>query len=226
MDPNSSTEVERFADEGTESGILWEFKIEITLTSRIHPIYRNGNQWGQSQCQQPSPGDESAPCKWAPLAKKAFQPKQYCLRIEKGRFIEPFQNFQKKPFPLFQPDPYGFAPNRYAYRLLFDTSPYPARDEWQTEYAMQPAVLKACLNYCRFWEYREFVWLRISKSEQTWAETLSLGWWLSPSKGAAHTYVKRQIKASGRSQVPKYDFSIKNTNNIKAINCPLASPVH
>lgn len=193
-------EAERLADEATESGVLWEFKIEMTLTSRIHPLYKHGDQWGQStqraqahQQQQQQPPLEagsgepaSVPCRWAPLAPAAFQPKQYSLRLEKGRFIEPFHKFQKKPYPLFQPDPYGFAPDRYAYRLLFDTSPYPPRDEWLVEHAMEPSVVKACLNYCRFWEYREFVWTFIPKSEQTWAETLDLSWWLSPSEGAAH----------------------------------------
>lgn len=178
-------EAEQLADKGTESSVLWEFKIQITLTSRIHPLYRKGDQWGQSQ-RPPRAGDESAPCNWAPLAQSAFQPKQYSVRLEKGRFIEPFKNFHKKPFPLFQPDPYGFAPDRYAYRLWFNTSPFPVRDEWQPKHAMQPSAAEACLNYCRFWEYREFVWTLIPKSEQTWVEILDLNWWLSPSKGGAH----------------------------------------
>lgn len=185
-DDVSITEGQRVLIDGAGKGTLWEFRIQITLTSRIHPSYKDGGHWGQDKLPPPQPGDESKWCRWAPLGPEAFRPKQYTVRLEKGRFIEPFHYFQKKPYPLFQPNPYGYPPTRYEYRLLFDKSPYPEPDEWQFEKSGEGSVGKACLNSCRLWEYREFVWGRIPKSKETWAEMLSLGWWLSPYIGRAH----------------------------------------
>ncbi|KAF1959123.1 hypothetical protein CC80DRAFT_490098 [Byssothecium circinans] len=162
----------------------WKFTIQMTLTTRLNPIYHTRNPWLTGEALQDHlrnpPPPSKAPFPWAPLHSAAFRPKQYTLMLSRGRFIEPFHCFVKQPFPIFQP--YRYAPNRYACRLAFDdSSPYPPREEW-----VETSGLKLSLDYHHFWERREFVREAIAKKDETWAETLDLGWWLSPTSGDGH----------------------------------------
>jgi hypothetical protein len=171
------------ADNGT-----WKFTIQMTLTTRLVPIYHAQNPWLtggalEDNLQNPPPPSK-APFPWAPLHSAAFRPKLYTLTLSRGRFIEPFHFFIKKPYPIFQPVPYRYAPNRYACQLVFDMSPYPPREEW-TEWA-ENGGLKLSMDYHHFWERREFVREAIAKKDETWAEMLDLGWWLSPTTGDSH----------------------------------------
>ncbi|KAF2708537.1 hypothetical protein K504DRAFT_455513 [Pleomassaria siparia CBS 279.74] len=119
----------------------------------------------------------------APLHSAAFRPKQYTVTLKRGRFIEPCDLFIKKPYPIFQSRQYRAAPNRYASQLVFeDMSPYPPREEWVEKGGLRPH-----LDYHRYWERREFVREIIARKDETWAEMLDLGWWLSPTIGDAHT---------------------------------------
>lgn len=117
---------EAFCDH--DSNGPWQVKGQMNMTTRIRPIYQARNPWQSKAGQAPhAPG---GPVPWAPLTSEAFRPKRYTLRLEKGRFTEPSHNFEKKPFPLFQADPYRFAPSRYAYRITFDKSPFPPLGGW------------------------------------------------------------------------------------------------
>ncbi|KAI9677317.1 MAG: hypothetical protein M1829_002660 [Trizodia sp. TS-e1964] len=72
------------------------------------------------------------------LCDAAFTPKSFCIRIEKGDFIEPGAIRLE-----------GFSLDRYSLRLLFDKSPYPPREEWKEPQCGPDSLL--------FWEHAEFV---------------------------------------------------------------------
>ncbi|KAF2643039.1 hypothetical protein P280DRAFT_515476 [Massarina eburnea CBS 473.64] len=163
------------ADNGT-----WKFTIQMTFTTLLRLGPWRGDGARQDNLQNP-PSPSEAPFPWAPLKSAAFRPKQYTLTLSRGRFIEPFHLSIKKPFPLFQSVPYCFAPNRYASKLAFDTSPYPPREEW-----VETGGLRSILDYHLDWDKKEFVRGGISKKDETWAEMLDLGWWLSPTTGFRH----------------------------------------
>lgn len=174
----------------------WKFTIQMTFTTRIAPVYHDKNPWLtgaalQDHLQNP-PLLSKAPFPWAPLHSAAFSPKQYTLTLSRGRFVEPFHYFVKKSYPLFQFRNYGssrFAPNRYASQLAFDVSPYPPREEWAESW--EQGSLGLSLDFHQHWEKKEFVRDAIAKKDETWAETLDLGWWLSPAVGDAY---KRGMK--------------------------------
>jgi hypothetical protein len=163
----------------------------MTLTTRIAPFYHDENPWLTGAALQDHlqnrPPPSKAPFPWAPLHSAAFSPKQYTLTLSRGRFIEPFHYFIKMSYPLFQFGNYGsnrFAPNRYASQLAFDVSPYPPREEWAESW--EHGSLGPSLDFHQHWEKREFVRDAIAKKDETWAETLDLGWWLSPAVGDAY----------------------------------------
>lgn len=163
----------------------FKFTIELTMTTRLPLMYHarspwlNGEELHNHLLNPPSASE--APFPWAPLTSAAFRPKTYNLTLTRGSFIEPFQLFIKKPFPLFQEVPYRFSPYRYRYQLTFENvSPYPPREEW----VERTGYLENTLDYQRFWEKRVFV---KDVKDKTWADTLDLGWWLSPSIGELHT---------------------------------------
>ncbi|UPX19122.1 uncharacterized protein EKO05_0009394 [Ascochyta rabiei] len=60
--------------------------------------------------------------------------------------------------------------------------PHGERAKW-----MGNSVLKPILEYYRFWERRVFVRGAIARREETWAKTLDLQWWLSPTNEDATT---------------------------------------
>ena len=160
----------------------------MTLTTRFTSEYHRRNHWFkgaalQDYIQNPPPVSE-APFRWAPLHSAAFYPKQYTLTLSRGHFIEPFHQFIKPPYPILKSGSERFAPNRFSYQLVFDKSPYPPREEWAESF--ENGHLRASLEYHHYWERTDFVRGSIAKKDQTWAETLDLGWWLSPSTGDGH----------------------------------------
>ncbi|KAJ8113213.1 hypothetical protein OPT61_g4613 [Boeremia exigua] len=169
----------------------WKFVIEMALNTRIASYYHAHNPWLtgdalQDHLENP-PLPSTAPFPWAPLHSAAFCPKQYLLTLSHGRFIEPFHQFIKKPYPLFQFGEFGsnhFAPNRYASQLTFDVSPYPLREEWAESWGT--GGLSPSLDYHQHWEKKRFVRDAIAKKDETWAEMLDFGWWLSPTLGDAY----------------------------------------
>lgn len=72
------------------------------------------------------------------LRDEAFFPKQYTLSLAKGEF---------NTVDDTQWNDLSRAP-KFAYRLTFDYSPFPPRDEWKEPKGAPDAV--------RFWEWKEF----------------------------------------------------------------------
>ncbi|KAF9697520.1 hypothetical protein EKO04_004169 [Ascochyta lentis] len=178
-----STEPVR-ADTGT-----WTIAIQIILTTRLTSEYHKYNHWFegaalQDHLRNPPPPSE-APFPWAPLHSAAFCPKQYTLTLSRGHFIEPFHHFIKPPYPILQSGSERFAPNRFSCQLVFDKSPYPPREEWAESFGN--GDLRRSLEYHHYWERTDFVRGSIAKKDETWADTLDLGWWLSPSTGDGHS---------------------------------------
>ena len=163
-------------------------QIVVTYSTRIARQYLNGNPWLEgaalSQHLETPPAPSNAPFPWAPLHSSAFRPKTFKVTISRGRYIEPWQKFIKKPFPLFLSEADRFRPRRYASKLTFDISPYPPREEWDEGFA---SGLEQSLDFHRHWEKKEFVRGAIAAEEETWAEMLDLSWWLSPTAGEAYS---------------------------------------
>jgi hypothetical protein len=170
----------------------YTFTMQLTLTTHLSPMHHSTNPWFtgaafETHIQNP-PSETEAPFPWAPLSPTSFRPKLFTLALSRGNFIEPFQLSIKKSYPIFRTVPYRFCPNRYAWQLLFDTSPYPPREEWKDDFLT--GGLKASLEYHQYWEKREFVRGWIDRKDKTWVERLDLGWWLSPEIG--DVYRKRK----------------------------------
>lgn len=77
----------------------------------------------------------------AVLAPAAFLPKIYTVRMDKG-------NFRAPPFEERGSSGGPFA-RKFLFRLRFDPSPYPPREEWRAEAGGGPDSL-------RMWEWRDF----------------------------------------------------------------------
>jgi hypothetical protein len=166
----------------------WKFNIEMTLTTRISSLWHGRSPWLEGEAlqdhlQNPPPASE-APFPWAPLHSSAFRSKHYTLTLSRGRFIEPWHLSIKAPYPIFKPVPQRFAPYRYKYQLAFDVSPYPPREEFNER--GDNSIPELALDFHLFWEKKEFVKEGIARKDETWAEWLGLGWWLSPTAGDLH----------------------------------------
>ncbi|PYI00456.1 hypothetical protein BO78DRAFT_381023 [Aspergillus sclerotiicarbonarius CBS 121057] len=113
-------------DNNTKSGPIADFPITLTLTKHAIP---------NSHIPQHTRINESL------LTDEAFRPKTYVVRLEKGTFLTQHD--------VMYADRKWDA-GRYALRLVFDRSPYPAREEWRRE------VVGGGLEACRVWEWTEF----------------------------------------------------------------------
>ncbi|PVH98541.1 hypothetical protein DM02DRAFT_44876 [Periconia macrospinosa] len=60
---------------------------------------------------------------------------------------------------------------------------------------VETSGLTLSLDYHRFWERTEFVRDAIAKKDESWAEMLDVGWWLSPSMGEG--YIRGKGKGKG-----------------------------
>ncbi|KAK2591897.1 hypothetical protein QQS21_010421 [Conoideocrella luteorostrata] len=74
------------------------------------------------------------------LKDSAFQPKSYTLALENDIFLSQFDSINARHLPSHTP--------RFGFRLVFDKSPYPPRDEWKEPGGAQEAL--------KFWEWTEF----------------------------------------------------------------------
>ena len=161
-------------------------QIVITYSTRIARQYHNGNPWlkgaALSQHLKKPSSPSEAPFPRAPLHAPAFRPKTLTVVISRGRYIEPWQQFVKKPYPFFSGD-VDRRPRRYRSKITFDVSPYPPREEWA---ARSVSGLEQSLDFHRHWEKKEFVRDAIATEDETWAEMLGLSWWLSPTVGEAY----------------------------------------
>lgn len=106
--------------------IVGHADIEMTLTKRRIPRLRGADM-------------ERYIINEALLTDDAFLPRTYHLSLEKGVFLAPFDAMQPSDF-LYTP--------RFAYRLSFDKSPYPPRQEWREPEGAPDAF--------RFWEWKQF----------------------------------------------------------------------
>lgn len=148
----------------------------MTLTTRPHPGRAKSANYNHD---------------YHPLKDEAFAPKTYSITLEKGRFIEPWRAYYKKPYLLLEKPWFRTRPDRFASRLAFDRkSPYPPLEEWRRE-TIEKNALASYLNHNQFWEYREFVRHLIPRAEETWAETLDVSWWLSSTPGPGEEHIRR-----------------------------------
>jgi hypothetical protein len=168
----------------------WKLNIEITFGTRLAPQYHLNECFGfseedlKSHLQNPPPPSE-APFQWAPLRPAAFRPKQYNITLSRGRFICPWSLTIKRPYPIFQSGYKRFSPDRYYNQITFDNSPYPPREEFAHEYRESRGcgVHEHNLDRNLYWEMKTFVRDGIEKKDETWAEMLDPGWWLSSTRG-------------------------------------------
>ncbi|PSR81351.1 hypothetical protein BD289DRAFT_393570 [Coniella lustricola] len=72
------------------------------------------------------------------LTEDAFQPKRFTITVEQGNFVEPCYVGESSSFS-----------SRYAFRLVFDKSPYPPRSEWKSP--------EGGPDSAQFWNITEFV---------------------------------------------------------------------
>jgi hypothetical protein len=171
----------------------WKFSIEMTFGTRLAPHYHERGFWFQGEelknhLRNPPPPSE-APFRWAPLRPAAFRPKIFNITLSQGRFISPWDLAIKKPYPIFQSGQDRFIPSRYLSQLTFDVSPFPPREEYAE--GGVPGVSGHVLDRQHFWEMKVFARDTIDRKDQTWAETLDLGWWLSPTNGKWNEYYGR-----------------------------------
>jgi len=127
--------------------LISEFDIELTLTTRIHPILRKTRNDYTLLNEQA-------------LTDAAFLPKNYTVRLEHGRFDDP-----STPWINWNSPPFWFRPDKYALRLLFDKSPFPPSEEWNEE-------VRGIAKQCHFWEIKEFVDLHSGVPKDSWLATL------------------------------------------------------
>jgi len=92
--------------------LLVQFNIELTLTKRIHPRYES----------------ERDHLNEVVLTDAAFLPKNYTIRLEHGRFMDPAHEID---IASHKSRDFLFRPYLNALRLVFDKSPYPPQNEWK-----------------------------------------------------------------------------------------------
>lgn len=127
---DQTADIKDASTQKNSSNILGQLNLEITLTKRLP-------SWAQIShlAKVTTKSSEVVNVNERTLTDDAFQPKLYTVRIEKGNF--------QAPCYLESTD------WRYAYRLIFDKSPYPSRSQW-TEPERGP-------DDSQFWDHIEFV---------------------------------------------------------------------
>lgn len=119
----------------TKPCVISQFDIEITMLKRLTPYYKSHEGTTDWLERNPRLNDE------------AFRPKTYTVRLEKGYFLDAYGAATLKTHSTYR------VP-RYALRLLFDKSPYPPEQEWNSE-SWKPSA----------WEWKDFNGSKIVESD-------------------------------------------------------------
>jgi hypothetical protein len=153
-DPNALQQV---ITSTNPSSLISQFALEITLQKRRISSLQDA-RWDKSELNEKL------------LTDAAFQPKTYTLRLEQGRFRTPHDLLNDgKNTPDWAP--------WYAFRLVFDVSPYPPRQEWKW------ADEKPVPDVYKFWEWKEFCNRELPKEAEETGVVIA-GWrWIRRTLG-------------------------------------------
>ncbi|KAI1631723.1 hypothetical protein F4809DRAFT_148976 [Biscogniauxia mediterranea] len=106
-----------------------QFMLEMTLTKRRIPTL------GMAQMDRYRINEEI-------LTDETFAPKRYAVTLEAGEFITQFDTISRPEGDLLPGTP------KFKFRLTFDSSPYPRREEWREPEGAPDAF--------KFWEWNQF----------------------------------------------------------------------
>jgi len=139
------------------SPFISQFTLEITLQKRRISSLQDA-RWDKSELNEKL------------LTDAAFLPKTYTLRLEQGRFRTPYELLNDgKNTPDWAP--------WFAFRLVFDVSPYPPRHEWKW------ADEKPVPDVYKFWEWKEFCNRELPKEAEETGVVIA-GWrWIRRTLG-------------------------------------------
>jgi hypothetical protein len=118
----------------TETSLVCQFEIEISLTNRFSDVY-NPLKYNEKLDAHGNRGN--AAINTLHLSDEAFACRKFKICIEKGRFIT--GEDKKKGLSTW-------SATNFAYRLVFDSSPYPPEQMWKIHSWCEPS----------FWEWNEF----------------------------------------------------------------------
>lgn len=128
--PQSSESLDQVVDISSDTRkdphLIGQFDIELTLTKRRIPKLGHAEMHNYRI-------NESL------LSDDAFLPKTYTVRLEKGNFLTSFEALRTEEIQYIP---------RFALRLVFDKSPYPARYEWKEPEGAPDAM--------KLWEWKDF----------------------------------------------------------------------
>ena len=142
MTPESLDDVVDLGNINSHRGTLvGQFDIEMTLTRRVPPAI-------QEELHQYNLLNEQV------LTSAAFVPKNYKVRLERGRFDDP----SSRDWPLWTNyrTPFFHRARKFEFRLVYDKSPFPPLDEWKEEG-------KGAAKGCKFTQMKEFADREVSK---------------------------------------------------------------
>jgi hypothetical protein len=117
-----------------KSSPVFQFEIEISLTNRFSTVY---NPLKYNDTLDPHGNRGNAAINATHLSDEAFTCRKFKVSIEKGRFIA--GEDKKKGLSTW-------SGTNFAYRLIFDSSPYPPEQMWKIHRWGEPS----------FWEWTEF----------------------------------------------------------------------
>lgn len=134
----------------TKSSLVCHCEIEISLTNRYSSEL---TPFKEDKLIEVGKNKGNAAVNSFRLSDEAFNRRKFAIRIEKGEFI----TGEDKKLGLST----WAAPN-FAYRLVFDSSPYPPQNMWKEDTWGDP------LGKLRLWEWNEFCAQREPRSSWMW----------------------------------------------------------
>lgn len=134
----------------TRSSPVCQCEIEISLTNRYSPFF---SPFKKNKPVVVDKKQGNAAVNSLRLSDDAFTSRKFAIRIEKGEFI----TGEDKKLGLSTS-----AAANFAYRLVFDSSPYPPQNMWKEDTSGDP------LGKLRIWEWNEFCAQREPRSSWAW----------------------------------------------------------
>ncbi|KAJ5885579.1 hypothetical protein N7504_001127 [Penicillium tannophilum] len=134
----------------TQNSLVCHCEIEISLTNRYSSEL---TPFQEKRLVEVGINKGNAVVNSFRLSDEAFTRRKFAIRIEQGEFI----TGEDKKLGLST----WAAPN-FAYRLIFDSSPYPPQNMWKEDTWGDP------LGKLRLWEWNEFYAKREPRSSWMW----------------------------------------------------------